>query len=168
MLRIVASHCLLLAVPVLLVGADNDTFDLRGKAPAKGTKLSRKGWMKTDDVGVTVKVNGKEAGKYTENEETTRERAVDITEVKNSRVAKVLYKLVSEQRKVTRKIGDKSKTDEAKGVLVGLNVIGERTKTGWKCTLEKDKPTDLQKAQLDELHFHELDGSVFTGKKVKV
>src|SRR5262249_15669323 len=30
------------------------------------------------------------------------------------------------------------------------------------------KPTDLQKAQLDELHFHEFDGSVFPDKKVKV
>src|SRR5262249_46417853 len=128
-MRLIPGLTLFLLVPALFA-ADKDPVNLRGKGPAKGLKFTTTSTNNVTDAATVVKVNGKEAAKYTESSLETTESETEVLAVDGGRASKLRYKTTKDETKQTRKAGDKSHAETFKNPLVGLTVIAERTKTG--------------------------------------
>lgn len=162
----------MVAMSLPLASADDNkdaTYDLRNLAPKKSSKFTSKSTFTMEDVSVTVKFNGKFAGKYKETSVQKRESQLDILELDGTQVTKVRYKLFTDSTVQTQTARGRTKTETKKGVLAGLPIIGVRdAKTGWKSTLEKGTPTPQQQEKLDDKKFTGLDKDAYPEKKVKV
>src|SRR5436190_10009199 len=144
-MRTACSVSLLLAVPALFAAPDPESINLRNLAPAKGARFITKG-SATNERTYTGKAPGQGTG--TETIETTRETETEILEVKAGKFVKLRSKIITYLEKTTRKAGARSQTQRARNVLVGLAVVSECTRTGWKSTLEKGKATAKQQQAL--------------------
>lgn len=147
--------------------ADDEAFDLRGPAPAKGQVFVNKSTLKIKEADTTMKVMGQAVTlKITldvANEEEAKVLAVD-----GRNVTKCQTKIIKERADVTANLGGMDMSHTEPTALEKETVISERDGTKWKHSLVDTKPTEKQKKELDGRNGIENDDDLFPKEKVKV
>ena len=145
-----------------------DTYDLRGPAPEKGQKFSRKSTLKIKDADVTVSIMGMKV-ELKQNMTIVNEDEDEILEVKGREVVKMKTKVVKDSTESVSDLGGTETKDDKTGDLEGETVITTKGKDGkWKNTLLDGKPSPEQKKELDTREGPENDDELFPEEKVAV
>ncbi|HEY1186306.1 MAG TPA: hypothetical protein VGE74_01555 [Gemmata sp.] len=157
----------LLFVTVNLGRAADDTFDLRGPAPAKGQVFVNKSTLKIKDADTTMKVAGQTVNLKI-NLLVTSEEEAKVLAVDGRNVTKCQTKIVKERADVAANFGGMEMNHTEPTALEKETVISEREGKGWKHSLVDTKPTDKQKKELDSRNGIENDDDLYPKEKVKV
>lgn len=147
--------------------ADDDTFDLRGPAPAKGQTFVSKGTLKIKDADTTMKVAGQTVNLKI-NLLVTSEEESKVLAVDGRNVTKSQTKIIKERADVTANFGGQEMAHTEPTALEKETVISERDGKGWKHSLVDTKPTEKQKKELDSRNGIENDDDLYPKEKVKV
>lgn len=162
-------------VAVALVGVlnvtgarEDEAYDLRGPAPAKGQVVVSKTVFKIKNADLVMKV----AGQKVEAKQTmtvTETEEVKVLAVDGRQSTKVQTKMVKEQIETVTTLGGQDMPDTKAGDLEGEVVISERTGPAkWKHTLVDTKANDKQKKELDKRTGPESQDDLYPEGKTKV
>ena len=153
---------------VLPAPAADEAYDLRGPAPVKGLKLSRKSAMNIKDADVKVKIMGMTID-LKQNLTIENEDEDEVLEVKGREVTKAKTTVRKDRVKTVSDVNGTEMKEDKTGALEGESVVAELGKNGkWKNTLEDGKPNDDQKKELAKREGPQSDDDLFPEEKVKV
>jgi hypothetical protein len=147
--------------------ADDETYDLRGPAAEKGQICV----IAAKSIGKDlVRKFGVQEKTFEEkfDEIGSKKKEVEILAVEGNETVRLRTKVVKDQREETARRGKKEFKRTNNGSLHGQIVYSERTKTGWKNTLEDVKPDEKQKRALKEFVPFREDDAFLPKEKVKV
>lgn len=149
-------------------GADDDTFDLRGPAPAKGQVFVGKGTLKITNADTTMKVAGQTINMKLDLVVSSEEEA-KVLAVDGRNVTKCQTKVIKERADVSATIdGNKTPNMTEPTALEKETIISERDGKKWKHALVDTKPSDKQKKELDSRNGIENDDDLYPKDKIKV
>lgn len=161
----VAAAVVLAAGPV---SAADDTYDLRGPAPAKGQVVASKMSMTIKEAEANITVAGQKVP-VTMTMTFTHDLQQEVVEVSGRQVTKVKEKVAKEGEKVKATAFGQDTEEDKPSELEGETVIGERSKDGkWTYKLVDGKPTDDQKKELKRRQGPENEDDAYPAEKVKV
>lgn len=148
--------------------AADDTYNLRGPAPAKGLTVVRTVTMKIKDADVTVTVMGQKV-ELKQNLDIVSEEEDEVLEVKGRDVVKLKTTIVKESVNTVSDVNGAEMKEDKTSVLQGESIVAEKGKDGkWKNSLQDGKPTDEQKKELAKREGPDNDDELFPEEKVKV
>jgi hypothetical protein len=147
---------------------DDETYDLRGPAPKKGTVLTTKTVVKMKDAAITMKVMG-ETRKIKASMVETTEEEVKILAVTGRDVTRYQTRVVKQETQLSADVEGMAIDEKVTDDLEGETIISERGSGGkWKHTLVDTKPTEKQKKELNKRSGLENDDDLYPEGKFKV
>jgi len=148
--------------------APEDAYDLRGPAPKKGMVIRDTMVFKMIKADLSVDIGNGNKFDGTMDMTATSESEEEILGVDGRDVTKLRTKVLKDDvaRKTT--VNGKTDSDTEKKSLVGEIVYSEKTKNGWKHSLEDAKPTDKQEKELKDFDDPVNDDDLYPEGKVKV
>ncbi len=148
--------------------APDDAYDLRGPAPKKGMVVrdTMKFSMIKADLSVDIGNGNKFDGKM--DMTATTESEEEILGVDGRDVTKLRTRVLKDEVARETTLGGKTDKETDKKSLVGEIVYSEKTKNGWKHSLEDAKPTDKQAKELKDFDDPVNDDDLYPEGKVKV
>ena len=148
--------------------AADDTYNLRGPAPAKGLTVVRKETMKIKDADVTVTVMGMNID-LVQTLDAVSEEEIEVLEVQGREIVKVRSTIGKESVNTVSSVNGNDMKEDKTSVLQGERIIAEKGKDGkWKNSLEDGKPTEEQQKELAKREGLDSDDEVFPEGKVKI
>ncbi len=148
--------------------AADDTYNLRGPAPAKGLTVVRKETMKIKDADVTVTVMGMNID-LVQTLDAVSEEEIEVLEVKGREIVKVRSTIGKESVNTVSSVNGNDMKEDKTSVLQGERIIAEKGKDGkWKNSFEDGKPTEEQQKELAKREGLDSDDEVFPEGKVKI
>jgi hypothetical protein len=144
-----------------------DTYDLRGPAPVKGSVITENSTFSMKDATMTMKINGQEISINMKVTATGQEEKT-IQEVQGRDVTKYRTKVQKADNNVVTSFGGMEMKENKPGSLVGEIILSEKKNGKWKHLLVDGQPSDEQKKELDKLTGIENDDEAFPKEKVKV
>ena len=124
--------------------AADDTYNLRGPAPAKGLTVVRKETMKIKDADVTVTVMGMNID-LVQTLDAVSEEEIEVLEVQGREIVKVRSTIGKESVNTVSSVNGNDMKEDKTSVLQGERIIAEKGKDGkWENSFEDGKPTEEQ------------------------
>ncbi len=159
---------LALALAVLAPArAEDEAYDLRGPAPAKGQVTVTKTTFKITNADVVLMVGGMKLD-ATQTLTAFAEEHVKVLAVEGRQATKVQTKVVKEQVESSTKIAGQNIDEKKPGELQDETIISERTENGkWKHKLLDTNPTEKQKKELDKRVGPENQDELYPAGRVK-
>ena len=156
------------ALASLPARADDDKYDLRGPAAAKGQVTVSNSKMVIKEAEANVSVAGQKVP-VTMTMTFEHKEEMEVLAVDGRQPTKVRAKVLKEGAKVEVAAFGQNNEQDKPSELEGETVIGERTKDGkWEFKLVDNKPTDEQKKELKKKQGAENDDDLYPAEKVKV
>lgn len=157
---------LFLCLPLSVFAADEE-YDLRGPASVKGQIITFTNKTNYKNALRTVKSGDRSFDDRFE-DITTKEKETEILNVANGEASSIRIKVIKDSSEEIRQKGKRTVRRTRANTLDGQFIYGERTKDGWKYSLEDVTPTDDQKQALKDYSSFRGDDELLPKGKFKV